>query len=478
MSTRRLLATRIAVMLSLASIVALGSAAIFMDRNVDNEMLQRFDDTLLAQARALAALVKIERHGLDMADVSLPSAQLLSGEGATYYVVQCADGSRAQSTPALPQLPSGWQRQATLRPALGNLRLPHGSRLRSVSFTFKATLGDSWGNDYAQREAAFANVAYAHDPRRCTLLLAQDRGQLDQILESLDWILLLTPTFVMLLVLLLAPVLVRRGLAPLTDFAESMRGIGPAAPGQRLSTPAVAELEPLAERFNEVLARMDEGLARERQFASGLAHETRTRLAELRALLEVEQRYPSGRPLPDILAEVALIGTEMEATVSALLLLTRLESGIEQPQWQSLALASRLSAQWHRQRQALAARGLALDLRSTPVTLRADPALLDIVLRNLVGNACAYAPTGSTITVHLDPLALRMSNPAPELDPQDMAHMGQRFWRKRHASGGHAGLGLALAHAAAAALGLTLRFELDPRHRFSAVLEWPGSAIV
>ncbi|NII10093.1 ATP-binding protein [Oleiagrimonas sp. C23AA] len=473
------LTTRVAIMLSLASIMALGSASIFMDRRVDSEMQQRFDEAMLAQGRALASLVKVERGGLAMGtnDVSFSPTRLLSGEGPSYYLVRCGAGDQTHSSPAPPLVPAGWAKQANDLPAFGNLRLGNEHRLRSLSFAFQAPLGESWGRGHAQRLTALRAEHRATDPRQCQLLLMQDRRQLDQILESLDWILLLTPTFVMLLVLVMAPVLVRRGLAPLTDFAERMRGIGPASPGQRLATPAVAELEPLAERFNEVLARMDEGLARERQFAGGLAHETRTRLAELRALLEVEQRYPSGRPLADILGEVAVISAEMEATVTALLLLTRLESGIEQPQWQAVALPLRLTEQWRRVEPRLQQRHLVVDMHTEPVSLHTDPALLDIVLRNLVGNACDYAPTGSTVQVRLANDTLSVGNPAPDLEPADIEQMGQRFWRKRHASGGHAGLGLALAHAAAAALGLHLNFALDDNGQFRAELRWPPEAV-
>src|SRR5699024_10675849 len=128
------------------------------------------------------------------------------------------------------------------------------------------------------------------------------------------------------------------GLKPLAVLGENMRGIGPHAPGQRLPPAGTRELEPLVACFNEVLTRMDEGLARERQFAGALAHETRTRLAELRTLVEVERRYPSGCPTAELLGEIGGIGGELESTVSGLLLLTRLDAGIEKPEQRRIGL--------------------------------------------------------------------------------------------------------------------------------------------
>jgi two-component system sensor histidine kinase QseC len=97
------------------------------------------------------------------------------------------------------------------------------------------------------------------------------------------------------------------------------------------------------------------------------------------------------------------------------------------------------------------------------VRVETDPALLEIVLDNLLGNAIAYAPAGSTVSVRATPGHIEIGNPAPELGTVDLARFGQRFWRKRAGEDGtgHAGLGLALAQASARALGMRLEFALD-----------------
>jgi signal transduction histidine kinase len=320
---------------------------------------------------------------------------------------------------------------------------------------------------------AFQEPSATHPPTRaCTLLFMQDRRAFDRLLTTLDWILVLSPALALLVALVAVPLIVRRGLKPVRALVERMRDIGPHAPGQRLPASGTRELDPLVTRFNDVLARMDDGLARERQFASGLAHETRTRLAELRALAEVEARYPSGRELGQILGEIGQIGAELEATVAALLLLTRLQSGLEHPQRQPLELAPWLERQFQRQRAHVAGRGVALSVSGRPpASLYTDPALLEVVLGNLLGNACAYAPAGDTVRIDLDAESLRISNAAPELEPADLSRFGQRFWRKQPPHAGHAGLGLALAHAAAEALGMELCFELRDG-RVHARLAW------
>jgi signal transduction histidine kinase len=443
------LAARITLLLVASSLALLGGGALWMDWRIDRAMEGRFRENLLAQAQALTTVVEIEQAA------GSPHAPpgLLAGDGRGWYELRCTGLPAQASSPAPPAVPDDWPQAADTTPQFVNLRHGQG-RLGAVMFAFRASA--------------------ATDPptRDCALLFMQDRRSFDRLLTALDWILLLGPALAMLVALVAVPLIVRRGLTPVRALAERMHDIGPHAPGQRLPASGLRELDPLVARFNDVLARMDEGLARERQFASGLAHETRTRLAELRTLAEVEARYPSGRAIADILGELGQIGAELEATVSALLLLTRLQSGLEQPRRQPLDLPPWLQRQFQRKQAQAVQRGVALAVTGTPpASLHTDPALLEVVLGNLLGNACAYAPPGDTVQVRLQDGGLRIDNAAPELEPADLARFGQRFWRKQPPHAGHAGLGLALVQAAAEALGMDLRFELaDGRVRVT--LAW------
>lgn len=441
------LAARITLLLVATSLAALGGGALVMDWRIDRAMEARFRESLLTQAQALTTVMEVEQA----AGAMHGPPGLLADEGRVYYELRCGGLPAERSTPPPPTAPAGWPAAADATPRFANLRHGEG-RLGTVMF-------------------AFQEPSAASPPtRNCAVLFMQDRRAFDRLLTALDWILILGPALALLVALVAVPLIVRRGLKPVRALVERMRDIGPNAPGQRLPGSGMRELDPLVARFNDVLARMDEGLARERQFASGLAHETRTRLAELRALTEVESRYPSGRALADILAEVGQIGGELEATVAALLLLTRLQSGLEQPHCQALELRPWLERQFQRHRATADRRGLTLAASGTPpASLQTDPALLEVLLGNLLGNACAYAPAGDTVRIALDAGGVCIDNAAPDLEPTDLARFGQRFWRKQPPHAGHAGLGLALAHAAAEALEMTLRFELR-EGRLCAVL--------
>ncbi|HET9836275.1 MAG TPA: ATP-binding protein [Rhodanobacteraceae bacterium] len=450
---------RLTLLLALAALVALGIAAWIVDWRADAEMQQRFDSALLARAQAFAALVHL-RHGttIAIASGSLDSGLFPAITGASWYDLRCNGISVAHSSPSPPAMAS------TTVPGFADTRLADGRLLREVLLRFMPR--------GAER---LTDVRPASVAMTCELRYALDRGPLDGILGTLDLILLGSILGACLVVLALTPWLVRRGLRPLSTLDAAMAGIGPDAPGERLPRSDTRELAPLVARFNEVLARMDEGLARERQFAAGLAHELRTRLAELRTLIDVETRYPSERDTRSVLDEVGKIGGELEATVTALLQLTRIESGVQAAQREAVdvqALVTRVLARHH---EALHAHGLRLerDAAQIPTRIETDPALLEIVLDNLIGNAIAYAPPGSAITVRDTPQRIGIGNAAPGLGEEDLRRFGQRFWRKRAGEdgAGHAGLGLALAQAAARALEMRLEFALESG-QLRARLHW------
>jgi signal transduction histidine kinase len=439
---------RLTLLLALATLVALGIAAWIVDWRADAEMQQRFDSALLARAQAFAALVHVRRG----ATIAIASGTLDSGlfPGITdesWYDLRCNGVSIAHSSPTPPAMASA------TTPGLADTRLPDGRSLREVLLRFTPRGAERMTN--VRPAGALA----------CELRYALDRGPLDGIRGTLDLILLGSLFGACLVVLALTPWLVRRGLQPLSSLDAAMAQIGPDAPGERLPRADTRELAPLVARFNEVLARMDEGLTRERQFAAGLAHELRTRLAELRTLVDVEMRYPGEHDPRQVLHEIGEIGGELEATVTALLQLTRIESGVQSAQREAVDVQALLTRVLSRHNEASRSRGLRLEREGSRSTVRieSDPALLEIVLDNLLGNAIAYAPAGSTITLRAAPKHIAIANIAPGLDEEDLGRLGQRFWRKRAGEGGagHAGLGLALAQAAAYALGMRLEFALE-----------------
>lgn len=440
---------RLTIALTALILAVFGSAAFVVDHQVDQAMQQRFDTDLLLRAGAAADLLA---SSLTATRAAPPNAATAAPGDTGWFQLRCGSRRLAHSM------------RLDLPPATGpaliftDARLADGTAVRVVSLPWPANAAPGHAGSTAPA---------------CVLDYAVATAAFQAALRDIDLILVGSLLLACLLVVLATPWVGRRALRPLTALARVMADIGPDTPGARLPASHTAELVPLTDRFNEVLARMDDGMARERRFAAGVAHEFRTRLAELRVLVEVETRYPSGRDAVALLAEVGHICAELEATVTALLQLTRIQAGLEQAHIEAVPLAGVIERVTARHLPAAQARGLALDitLADATATVDADPTLLEVVFDNLLGNAIEYAAENGGIELRAEPGRWTVCNAAPLLQADDVPRLGQQFWRKSPAGSGHAGLGIALATAAAKAMHMRLGFTLAD-DRLCAALTW------
>jgi two-component system sensor histidine kinase QseC len=267
---------------------------------------------------------------------------------------------------------------------------------------------------------------------------------------------------------------VRRGLAPVDQLASSAAAIDPDGPRRDLDFDRLPpELYTLGQRLRELMQRLFDARDRERRFSRAVAHELRTPLAEARMLADVGVISTSPDKMRRSLQEISRTADELQQIVGSLLALARYEAGQERPQTEPVELVAQVRRQIKRLEASSSERSLTLVLALPDERwIMADPALLRRLLANLLGNAVAHAPHGSTIDVLLEAAGpLRIRNEAPHLERRDVEHLAESFYRK--GSGGdamHVGLGLPLATSIAKVSNLKLTLELGSRSDFVATL--------
>ena len=189
------------------------------------------------------------------------------------------------------------------------------------------------------------------------------------------------------------------------------------------------EVGQLGEAFNRMLGHVEQALgtrqaseARLRQFIADASHELRTPLAGIRGYTELALRGEDelDPELRRALSRVDAESARMSRLVDDLLLLARLDAGRplahEQVDLTRLAIDvtndARVAGPRHR---------WVLDLPAEPVTVTGDQHRLHQVLANLLTNARAHTPPGTTVTVRLIPAS------AGERGRRRRAHR-QRRW--------------------------------------------------
>jgi two-component system sensor histidine kinase KdpD len=166
----------------------------------------------------------------------------------------------------------------------------------------------------------------------------------------------------------------------------------------------------------------------------------------------------------------------LTAIVTNLLDLSRLQAGVLRPSLPSVALDEVLPAALHS--LGPHARAVRVELPEAHDELVADPALLERVVANLVGNALTWSPEEASVrlVVHRrgDAIQIHVVDHGPGIRPHLRAQVLQTFHRL--GDGAHQpglGLGLAIADGLTGAMGGQLELRDTPGGGLTAVVTLP-----
>ena len=238
-------------------------------------------------------------------------------------------------------------------------------------------------------------------------------------------------------------------LRPIEAIRRRAADISASSLDDRLPVPATRdEVARLGETLNEMLARIADGLARERRFVADASHELRTPLALLRTELELALRRGRTREELEAALRSAAADTERLARIADdLLLLARAERGRVPLRREPVDVPDLLEsvAERFRPQARLEQRELAVD-PADPLVVNADRTLLEQALGNLVDNAFLHG--GGAVTLRAasrnGSAELQVVDEGPGFPPDFVDRAFERFSRARK-SGGPEGSGLGLA---------------------------------
>jgi len=320
-------------------------------------------------------------------------------------------------------------------------------------------------------------------PLRIVLVLGVHRTELDGAKELLLTGLLGAGLILVLSGAGIAWLVVRRGLAPLDRFAETVRSLDVATLSRPLAVGEhPSELEPVIAGLNDLRGRVDAALRREKRLGATIAHEFRTPFSELRALTEVAlQDSSDGEFAQRALEQVHGISLRLAALLELMRALSSLERRqVELPR-EAVAVDELVERVLEPLQERIAERGLSVARSGLAGrTAEVNRPALESIVTNLLANAVEYAPSGSRVECAAEPapsggLALRFHNAGPDLRPELLDRLTEAFWRGNEARSDphHHGLGLAIAQGMAGLAGVGMRLALDGGE-FTVELLLPG----
>lgn len=259
---------------------------------------------------------------------------------------------------------------------------------------------------------------------------------------------------------------VQRGLLPLDRLANglSRRSADDLNPVAVRTLPR--EIRPVGTALNGLFSRVGAVREREKAFTSFAAHELKTPLAGIKTQAQVAMMASDDATRTSALRRIQHGVDRTDRMVRQLLSLASVD-GAEVGQKVDVDIVAIVRDVADDLTRLAAAKGVSLEIsESRTIPIQSDPILLALALRNVIDNAIAVAPDGSTVEIKIEMfegrLQIRVMDRGPGIADGDRARITDRFFRGAGSNGDGSGLGLAIVETAVKRLGGQLEFTPRP----------------
>lgn len=300
-----------------------------------------------------------------------------------------------------------------------------------------------------------------------------------EMAEEVAWTLtspLLAGLFFLLIVVNLTVLI---GLKPLNELADKINARDPESTDPFSLNHIPSELVPVVNALNGLLIKVHEALARERRFTDAAAHELRTPLTALSVHAQnlasantEEERAISLGQLMQGLSRTKHLAEQM-------LTYSRISSNTFGEESTDIDLQAELEYMVNRQRMVMEDSPLQIEmsvkLHSSPFLVRAGRGVMEILIHNVLENACKYSVSADIpVLVALSQQSatqctLRVSNSSIDIPETELQRLFEPYHRFHSQSKVGNGLGLAMVHEIAALYGWGVDLRIE-HHRQASPL--------
>jgi len=307
------------------------------------------------------------------------------------------------------------------------------------------------------REGERFRVATVQHNSGHALILAQPLAPNDRTLEKLGGVLFVFGALGVLAALLAGWLVARSGLRPVRRLTSSVEHIAVTEDLTPLRVEGDDEVARLATAFNQMLLALGASRDRQRRLVADASHELRTPLTSLRTNLDLLRQADGNDAFPpearlELLDDVRGQIEELSALVGDLVELARDEPTTHVVAEVDLAEAVERAVTRVRRR----AHGVSFDVDLDPWPVVGDASSLERAVTNLLYNAAKWSPADGTVTVRLTDGVLTVDDQGTGIAEADRPHVFERFYRgerqPEHAVKG-TGIGLSIVQEYIAAHG-------------------------
>ena len=226
------------------------------------------------------------------------------------------------------------------------------------------------------------------------------------------------------------------------------------------------DIDRLVRVVNSMLDQIQRLMGEVKGVCDSVAHDLRTPLTRLLAILERAHRHNLSADEREIeLCNASQEVQQMLRTFAALLRISEMEDGIRRASFREIDLAQLVEDVVDYYEPAAETKGIDLlfnpDLTDMPKLISADADLMFEALGNLLDNAIKFTPESGSIRVELaEGPSVIVTDTGPGIAPEERGQVAIRFHRGTRSRGTPGnGLGLPLVNAIARLHGMELRIE-------------------
>jgi two-component system sensor histidine kinase TctE len=209
------------------------------------------------------------------------------------------------------------------------------------------------------------------------------------------------------------------------------------------------EIAPVVVTLNRLFTMLRSSVQSQQQFIANTAHQLRTPITGMQAQLDILIGEPAAGPIRSRLLTLQESVRRLAHSSNQLLSLARADPAANMAAKNRAvdlnAIVGEVVAKFFD--RALQSQ-IDLGVDAQPVSITADPSLLDDLLSNLVDNALQYTPKGGSVTVSAGTRNgapyLAVEDTGPGIPEAERQRVRQRFFRLPNSPGHGSGLGLAI----------------------------------
>jgi two-component system sensor histidine kinase TctE len=306
---------------------------------------------------------------------------------------------------------------------------------------------------YIDLRKTHAAQGQSTEPHLALVQIAETLGKRTHLANEIIKGVILPQFIILPVALALIWLALARGLSPLSELQNRIRGrrpddLSPIEVGQ-----VPEEITPLVHSLNDMLARLSQTIQMQKRFIADAAHQLKTPLAGMRMQSELALRQDKQEEIHKSLLQLAKSSGAATRLVNQLLALARAEN--QNPHSKSfvpLELGELARSAVHDFVQISFTRQIDLGFEQPghAVTVIGNPLTLRELLNNLIDNALHYTPRGGSITVRVRTsddhqfAYLEVEDTGPGIPVAERSHVFERFYRILGSDVEGSGLGLAI----------------------------------